>query len=47
MRPTLANYTFFTPLSFSWTYSVFRGSVDISLEFVLLELMQNLKQQQK
>ncbi len=47
MRATLANYTFFTPLSFSWTYSVFRGSVDISLEFVLLELMQNLKQQQK
>lgn len=43
MQLTLSNYTFFTPLSFSWSYATFRGSVDIALEFVLLELITIIK----
>jgi hypothetical protein len=43
MQLTLSSYTFFTPLSFSWSYATFRGSVDIALEFVLLELITIIK----
>ena len=41
MQQTLRDFTFFSNLSFSWSYAIFRGLVDISLEFVLLEIYKN------
>lgn len=44
MQQTLRDFTFFSNLSFSWSYAVFRGLVDISLEFVLLEIYKGNEQ---
>lgn len=41
LSATLLKYTFFNKLWFSWIYAIFRGGVDLLLEYVLLETIMN------